>query len=75
MQSFTCFGRPFSMIVVAWMFPREEVRDGHRLTRATLIRDLFDSSPAGWRRIKHEKWLPNGTVLTIDGKPVVTSVQ
>ena len=56
------------LIVVAWMFPREEIRDGHKLTRATLIRDLFDNTPTGWRRIRHEKWLPNGTLLAIDGR-------
>lgn len=37
------------LIVVAWMFPSEEVRDGHKLTRATLIRDLFDDTPSGCR--------------------------
>lgn len=58
------------LIVVAWMFPQETTRDGHKLSRATLIRDIFDSTPAGWRRIRHEKFLPNGTVLAIDGNPL-----
>ena len=56
------------MIVAAWMSPSEEVRDGHRLTRATLIRDIFENTPNGWRRIRHDKLLPNGTQLAVDGK-------
>lgn len=61
------------MVVVAWMFPREEVRNGHTVRRATLIRDLFDKTPSGWRRILHEKWLPNATIVTIDGKQLSDS--
>ena len=76
------------MIVLAWLFPREEVRTGmdadpkisHRLSRATLIRDIFENTANGWRRIRHEKFLPNGTVLAVDGKSIaernrVTPVQ
>jgi hypothetical protein len=63
------------LIVVAWMFPREDVRAGedgvsHRLTRATLIRDLFEKSGDRWIRIRHDKLLPNGTVLAVDGHPL-----
>ena len=42
----------------------------HRLSRATLIRDIFEDTANGWRRIRHEKFLPNGTVLAIDGKSI-----
>lgn len=55
---------------MAWLFPIEQTRDGHKQTRATLIRDIFDNTPAGWRRVRHEKFLPNGTFLAVDGVPL-----
>lgn len=63
------------LIVVAWMFPREEMRAGedgvnHRLTRATLVRDLFEKAGDRWIRIRHDKLLPNGTVIAVDGHPL-----
>ena len=69
------------LIVVAWMMPNEVERvdsDGaygpkganHRLMRGTLIRDIFLNTDAGWRRVRHDKLLPNDTVLAVDGAPV-----
>ncbi|HXJ38187.1 MAG TPA: hypothetical protein VNH18_02850 [Bryobacteraceae bacterium] len=66
------------LTVLAWMFPSEGQqidREGeygpkgarHHLTRGTLIRDVFVNSDAGWRRIRHDKLLPNSTVLAVDG--------
>jgi len=64
------------LVVLAWMMPNEvDGRDAtgatHRLTRATLIRDTFQKTAGGWRRIQHQKLLPNGTVLAVDGKPQI----
>jgi hypothetical protein len=66
------------MIVVAWVLPNEVEQidtEGdfgakgtkHRLTRGTLIRDIFQRTGTGWRRIQHDKLFPNDTVLAVDG--------
>ena len=68
------------LMVVAWMMPSETERldsDGdfgppgakHRLTRGTLVRDIFQNTANGWRRVRHDKLVPNDTVLAVDGKP------
>ncbi len=68
------------LAVLAWMMPnRAESRDTggefgkpgetHVLTRATLIRDVFARTGAGWRRIRHDKLTPNDFVLAVDGSP------
>lgn len=68
------------LAVVAWMMPNEAEwvdsdgdfgpREGkHRLTRGTLVRDIFETTTNGWRRIRHDKLIPNDTVLAVDGKP------
>lgn len=70
------------LIVVAWMMPNEvEVIDSegeygqkgttHRLLRGTLVRDIFLSTDDGWRRIRHDKLLPNSTILAVDGAPQI----
>ena len=60
------------MIVLGWMMPNQVERPNptggtQRLTRSTLFRDTFTDTPLGWRRIKHEKLLPNDFTLVIDG--------
>ena len=66
--------------VLAWMMPHEaQAADTaadygpkgakHRFTRAALVRDLFEKTPDGWRRIQHDKLLNNATVLAVDGVP------
>jgi hypothetical protein len=66
------------MSVLAWMMPsdREAVDAAgdygpkgatHQIARATLVRDLFRKTPAGWRRVRHDKMLPNSTILAVDG--------
>jgi hypothetical protein len=68
------------LTVVAWMMPNVSERidsDGdfgpkdakHRLMRGTLVRDIFQDTDKGWRRIRHDKLVPNDTVLAVDGKP------
>lgn len=68
------------LTVLAWMMPNEAERvdsngdfgpkgGSHRLTRSTLIRDIFQSTADGWRRIRHDKLVPNDTVLAVDGIP------
>jgi hypothetical protein len=68
------------LTVVAWMMPNEVDRTDsegdfgpkggkHRLTRGTLVRDIFENTANGWRRIRHDKLVPNDTVLAVDGKP------
>jgi hypothetical protein len=68
------------LIVVAWMMPNEvEVVDSegdygskgskHRLMRGTLVRDIFLKTDSGWRRVRHDKLLPNSTILAVDGAP------
>ena len=68
------------LIVLAWMMPHEATLADtagdygpkgakHTFTRGTLIRDLFEKTPDGWRRIRHDKLSPNGTVLAVDGAP------
>jgi hypothetical protein len=70
------------LAVLAWMMPSETERvdasgdygqkgGTHRMLRATLVRDLFVKTPAGWRRIQHDKLLPNSTLLAVDGVPRV----
>jgi hypothetical protein len=70
------------LAVLAWMMPSEVDRvdakgdygpkgASHRITRGTLVRDLFIRTPAGWRRIQHDKLLPNSTLLAVDGEPRV----
>jgi hypothetical protein len=68
------------LIVVAWVLPNEVERidtegdfgppgSKHRLTRGTLVRDIFQKTADGWRRIQHDKLFPNDTVLAVDGMP------
>lgn len=68
------------LIVVGWMMPNEVERVDavgeygdkgitHRVMRGTLFRDIFANTPDGWRRIRHEKFLPNDMVLAVDGMP------
>jgi len=68
------------LVVLAWMMPNQADRidtEGgygpqgatHHLTRATLIRDVFRKTGAGWRRIRHDKLTPNDIVLAVDGAP------
>jgi hypothetical protein len=68
------------LMVIAWMMPSEAERidsEGvfgpkggkHRLTRGTLIRDIFQNTGDSWRRIRHDKLTPNDTVLAVDGVP------
>ena len=57
------------LAVVAWMMPRETVEDGHRVTRATLIRDILVRTGDGWRRVRHDKLLPDNSMLAVDGVP------
>ena len=68
------------LIVVGWMMPYETTMvdesgeygpkgTKHRLKRGTLIRDIFVNSEKGWRRISHDKLLPNGAVLAVDEIP------
>ncbi|MCU1329248.1 MAG: hypothetical protein JWN34_4618 [Bryobacterales bacterium] len=68
------------LIVVAWMgYFETNQADGsgdfgakgteHKLSRATLIRDIFVRDAERWHRIRHDKLLPNGTVLAVDGQP------
>ena len=70
------------LAVLAWMMPSQTDRVDtrgeygpkgvtHRILRGTLVRDLFVKTPAGWRRIQHDKLLPNSTLLAIDGVPRV----
>ena len=64
------------MIVLGWMMPNQVERPNstggtQRLTRATLFRDTFADTPLGWRRIKHEKLLPNDFTLAINGLPQI----
>jgi hypothetical protein len=35
--------------------------------RGTLFKDFFVETPKGWRRVRHEKLLPNDVVLAVDG--------
>ncbi|MDR3704185.1 MAG: hypothetical protein P4L56_31345 [Candidatus Sulfopaludibacter sp.] len=64
--------------VVAWMMPNVAERvdaegefgpkgASHKLTRGTLIRDVFVKTADGWRRIRHDKLTPNDMVLAVDG--------
>ena len=66
------------LIVVAWMMPHEvehvdlEGEFGpkkavHRLMCGTLIRDVFVNTDNTWLRIRHDKLLPNSTVLAVEG--------
>jgi len=68
------------LIVVAWVLPDEVEQidtegdfgppgSKHRLTRGTLVRDIFQKTANGWRRIQHDKLFPNDTVLAVDGIP------
>ena len=70
------------LIVVAWMMPNQAERvdaegefgpkgDTHQLTRGTLVRDILINTPAGWRRIRHDKLVPNDLLLAVDGVPRV----
>jgi len=61
------------LMVLAWMMPHEnEMADAdgqkHRLMEGTLIRDLFQKTADGWRRIQHDKLTPYNTILAVDGK-------
>jgi hypothetical protein len=66
------------LIVVGWMMvnvaERIDARGefgpkgaSHKLTRGTLIRDVFVNTADGWRRIRHDKLVPNDMVLAVDG--------
>ena len=66
------------LTVLAWMMANVAQRvdaegefgpkgASHKLTRGTLIRDLFVKTEDGWRRIRHDKLTPNDMVLAVDG--------
>ena len=66
------------LAVLAWMGLREVERvddDGvygekgakHRLLLGTMTWDLFMNTEQGWRRIRHEKLLPDSAVMAVDG--------
>ena len=68
------------MTVLAWMMPYETERADtsgdygakgvtRKLWRGTLVRDVFAGSGNNWLRIRHDKLLPNGSVLAVDGVP------
>ena len=68
------------LIVVGWMMTNEGERvdsagkygiDGatHRLIRGTVFRVIFSNTPNGWRRVRHEKFVPNDLVLAAYGIP------
>jgi len=70
------------LIVIGWMMPNEVERADstgdygvigatHRITRGTLFRDTFSNTSSGWRRVKHEKLLPNDLTLAVDGVPQI----
>ena len=67
------------LIVVAWMMPNTSNRvdasgeygekgASHQFTRATLIRDVFQQTEMGWRRVRHDKLTPNDMLVAVDGK-------
>ena len=66
------------LIVLGWMMVNMAERvdaegefgpkaASHKLTRGTLIRDVFVKTADGWRRIRHDKLTPNDMVLAVDG--------
>jgi hypothetical protein len=46
----------------------------HRVTESTLVRDLFTKTAKGWTRVQHDKLVPNGTIIAVNGKPTMTRV-
>ena len=67
-------------MVLAWMMPHStdlvdtEGEYGtkgsqHRLMQGTLVRDLFVKAAGSWLRVQHDKLVPNGMVVEVDGVP------
>jgi hypothetical protein len=61
------------LMVLASMMPHQAALvDGegkHRAMEGTLVRDLFLQTADGWRRVQHDKLVPNSMVLAVDGVP------
>jgi hypothetical protein len=55
----------WNVLVLYWVYAKTE----HQIV-GSLARDTWARTAAGWRRIRHEKFLPN-QVLVDDGKPVI----
>ncbi|MFN0103358.1 MAG: hypothetical protein ACKV2U_14875 [Bryobacteraceae bacterium] len=68
-------------IVVLWVYnpmeiPDNEGRYGPRgekrnVLLGSLVRDTFARTDLGWRRIRHEKIIPN-QILTVDGRSLIS---
>ena len=55
----------WNVLVLYWVYAKTE----HQIV-GSLARDTWARTASGWRRIRHEKFLPN-QVLVDDGKPVI----
>lgn len=55
----------WNVLVLYWVYAKTE----HQMV-GSLARDTWARTASGWRRIRHEKFLPN-QVLVDDGKPVI----
>ena len=55
----------WNVLVLYWVYGKAE-----RQMVGSLARDTWVRTASGWRRIRHEKFLPN-QVLVDDGKPVI----
>jgi hypothetical protein len=55
----------WNVLVLYWVYAKTE----HQIV-GSLARDTWVRTASGWRRIRHEKFLPN-QVLVDDGKPVI----
>jgi hypothetical protein len=55
----------WNVLVLYWVYAKTE----HQIV-GSLARDTWARTASGWRRVRHEKFLPN-QVLVDDGKPVI----
>jgi hypothetical protein len=55
----------WNVLVLYWVYGKAE-----RQMVGSLARDTWVRTASGWRRIRHEKFIPN-QVLVDDGKPVI----
>ncbi|MBM3783042.1 MAG: hypothetical protein FJW30_01715 [Acidobacteria bacterium] len=57
------------LTVVAWMITGAT----ETVVNAVLIRDVFTQTPAGWRRVRHDKLTPNQIVIEREGRRTVAA--
>ena len=70
-----------SAVAVLWVYNSREIADPegrygapgekHPALFGALVRDTFARTDAGWRRVRHEKIIPN-QLLSVDGHSLIT---